>query len=62
MKKPLSLLIDGIAAAEGAVVTIESLFQSVNRDPCNNDNYCRLKDWIAEARRFSAASGQNPGD
>ena len=47
----VSLLADGIAAAEGAQVIAELYFEQQSRDPSNNDNYCRLMDWLKAARR-----------
>ncbi len=44
------LLTDGIAAAEGAQVIMELYFSDRDRDPSNNDNYCRLMDWLKASR------------
>lgn len=33
-------------AAQGALVTMESWAYTMGIDPHNNDNYCRLKDWV----------------
>lgn len=43
------VIAEGIRAASGAVVSIESLFAQQERDPFNSDNYCRLLDWIKKA-------------
>ena len=37
----------GVQAAEGAKVIAEAWAPG---DPCNNDNYCRLLDWIKESK------------
>ena len=41
----MKLVQEGIRAAEGAIVTIEALYERNGDDPSNNDNYCRLCDW-----------------
>ncbi len=43
-----SLINDGVAAARGALVIMDSYFVITGVDPTNNDNYCRLLDWIAQ--------------
>lgn len=43
-----------IEAAEGAVVTLEAWAESLGKEPTNNDNYCRLKDWLRDAKKESA--------
>lgn len=45
------LLERGIEAAEGAQVTIEAKYADADQCPYNSDNYCRLLDWMADARR-----------
>ena len=42
-------LAEARVVAEGAQIVIEAMFSDVGRDPCNNDNYCRLMDWIKGA-------------
>lgn len=44
------LLARGLQAAEGAQVVIEAKFDEEGRCPYNNDNYCRLLDWMGNAR------------
>lgn len=44
------LLTQGIEAAEGAKVVMEAKFDAEDRCPYNSDNYCRLLDWMAEAK------------
>jgi hypothetical protein len=51
LERMVSLLTDGIAAAEGAQAIMELYFENQDRDPHNNDNYCRLVDWLKAARR-----------
>lgn len=40
------LLAEGLKAAEGAQVIANCYFGEHGLDPCNNDNFCRLMDWI----------------
>ena len=47
---PDPLLKRGLEAAEGAIVLAECFFDREGRDGCNNDNYCRLIDWIKDVR------------
>ena len=49
---PINLLISGLAAAEGARVLADCYFERDDRDGDNNDNYCRLCDWIEETKSF----------
>jgi hypothetical protein len=53
------LLASGIEAAEGAQVVIEAKFDAEGRCPYNSDNYCRLLDWMAEAK---TALAKQPND
>ncbi len=53
----VGLLASGLEAAEGAQVVIEAKFANEDRDPHNNDNYCRLIDWMKDVRR---ALGKQP--
>lgn len=46
----VGLLTSGLEAAEGAQVVMEA-WCADGRDPCNNDNYCRLLDWMKDVRR-----------
>ncbi len=55
----VGLLAAGLEAAEGAQVLAECYFDLQEREPSNNDNYCRLLDWIKDARR---ALGKQPND
>lgn len=59
VQRMVGLLTDGIAAAEGAQVIIELYFQQQDRDPVNNDNYCRLLDWLKAARRHRDKQANN---
>ena len=43
--------LDLLAACEGAKVLIEVLYDDTGRDPYNNDNYCRVVDAIAKAKK-----------
>lgn len=47
----VSLLKSGLEAAEGAQVLAECYFDLQEREPTNNDNYCRLLDWMKDVRR-----------
>jgi len=60
VQRMVSLLTDGIAAAEGAQVVMEVFIISQNRDPSNNDNYCRLMDWLKAARRHRDEQANDP--
>jgi len=53
----VGLLAAGLEAAEGARVLADCYFERDGRDGYNNDNYCRLLDWIKDARR---ALGKQP--
>lgn len=53
----VGLLTAGLEAAEGARVLADCYFERDGRDGYNNDNYCRLLDWIKDARR---ALGKQP--
>jgi hypothetical protein len=53
------LLARGIEAAEGAQVVIEAKFDAEGRCPYNNDNYCKLLDWIGEAKSALAKQQNN---
>jgi len=44
------LLADGLAAAEGARVTLEAWADDIDAHPHNHDNYCRLLDWMRAAK------------
>lgn len=55
----VGLLASGLEAAEGAQVLAELYFAQQGRDPSNNDNYCRLLDWIKDVRR---ALGKQPNE
>lgn len=54
----VGLLTSGLEAAEGAQVVMEA-WCAEGRDPFNNDNYCRLLDWMKDVRR---ALGKQPDD
>jgi len=56
------LLVRGIAAAEGAQVLAECYFERAGRDGFNNDNYCRLLDWLKDARRALGKQPNAPGE
>ena len=45
------LLVRGISAAEGAQVLADCYFARAGRDGFNSANYCRLLDWLQDARR-----------
>ena len=47
---PDPLLKRGLEAADGALVLANCYFERDGRDGCNNDNYCRLLDWMKDAR------------
>lgn len=47
----VGLLTAGLEAAEGAQVLAECYFDLQEREPSNNDNYCRLLDWMKDVRR-----------
>lgn len=51
VQRLVGLLEAGLEAAEGAQVLSECYFKLQEREPTNNDNYCRLLDWIKDARR-----------
>lgn len=53
----VGLLASGLEAAEGAQVLADLYFEQTDRDGYNNDNYCRLLDWIKDTRR---ALGKQP--
>lgn len=53
---PDPLLQRGIEAAEGALVLADCYFDQDGRDGYNNDNYCRLIDWLKEARQESGTT------
>lgn len=50
-QRMVSLLADGIKAAEGAQVIVEAYYEDDYRDPSNSDQYCKLMDWLKDARR-----------
>ena len=52
----VGLLARGLEAAEGAQVVMEA-WCAEGYDPFNNDNYCRLMNWMRDARR---ALGKQP--
>jgi hypothetical protein len=56
----VSLLADGIKAAEGAQVIMEAYYEDDYRDPCNSDQYCRLMDWLKAARRHQEKQANDP--
>lgn len=58
----VGLLAEGIAAAEGAQVIMEIYFSQQDRDPSNNDNYCRLMDWLKAARRYRDKQANEKAD
>ncbi len=46
----LDIIREGVKAAEGACVTIEAIYANNGDEATNDDNYCRLMDWLSEAR------------
>ena len=58
-QRMVGLLASGLEAAEGAQVLADLYFEQTARDGYNNDNYCRLLDWIKDARR---ALGKQPNN
>lgn len=51
------LLAPTIKAMQGAKITLEAWAESLAKDPCNSDNYCRLCDELA---RLRALTGERP--
>lgn len=47
----IRLLAKGLEATKGAQVIMNAYFERVNRDPYNNDNYCRLQDWMVNVQQ-----------
>lgn len=47
----MDLIATGTTAMEGARVLADCYFEQVQRDSCNSDNYCRMVDWLREARQ-----------
>ena len=49
---------EAFAALNGAQVLAECYFADHGRDPANNDNYCRICDWL---KAHTALAGKDGG-